>query len=191
MVCWPDPRRRQSLTPSTPSTLGHLNTGLGLTTGSLICHRNSWKMIRRESLMMAWFHFWNVIHSRCSALSSSIWPLYSTTEGTYTFSDGTSFTLTGGTIGTSDATWSTGFTAWKDGQPKDDADKQEKQDCVKVLLAFNDVSILFQILYSYSNTNLPWQQWLSTKYLNTWPGSTETGICILRGILCLRNAWLI
>ena len=57
----------------------------------------------------------------------------STTEGTYTFSDGTSFTLTGGTIGTSDATWSTDFTAWKDGQPKDDVDKQEKQDCVKVL----------------------------------------------------------
>ena len=54
------------------------------------------------------------------------------TEGSYTFSDGTSFTLTGGTIGTSDATWSTGFTAWKDGQPKDDAVKQEKQDCVKV-----------------------------------------------------------
>jgi len=54
------------------------------------------------------------------------------TEGSYTFSDGTSFTLTGGTIGTSDAEWSTGFTAWKDGQPKDDADKQEKQDCVKV-----------------------------------------------------------
>ena len=59
--------------------------------------------------------------------------LFSATEGTYTFSDGTSFTLTGGTIGTSDATWSTGFTAWKDGQPKDDAAKQEKQDCVKVL----------------------------------------------------------
>merc|ERR1719234_361396 len=57
----------------------------------------------------------------------------SATEGTYTFSDGTSFTLTGGTIGTSDATWSTGFTAWKDGQPKDDVDKQEKQDCVKVI----------------------------------------------------------
>ena len=57
----------------------------------------------------------------------------STTEGTYTFSDGTSFTLTGGTIGTSDATWSTDFTAWKDGQPKDDVAKQEKQDCVKVL----------------------------------------------------------
>jgi len=56
----------------------------------------------------------------------------STTEGTYTFSDGTSFTLTGGTIGTSDATWSTDFTAWKDGQPKDDVAKQEKQDCVKV-----------------------------------------------------------
>ena len=55
-----------------------------------------------------------------------------TTEGTYTFSDGTSFTLTGGTIGTSDATWSTDFTAWKDGQPKDDVAKQEKQDCVKV-----------------------------------------------------------
>ena len=59
-------------------------------------------------------------------------PLYSATEGTYTFSDGTSFTLTGGTIGTSDATWSSGFTAWKDGQPKDDPEKQEKQDCVKV-----------------------------------------------------------
>ena len=57
---------------------------------------------------------------------------HSTTEGTYTFSDGTSFTLTGGTIGTSDATWSTDFTAWKDGQPKDDVAKQEKQDCVKV-----------------------------------------------------------
>ena len=41
--------------------------------------------------------------------------------------------MTGGTIGTNDATWSTGFTAWKDGQPKDDAEKQEKQDCVKVL----------------------------------------------------------
>ena len=69
MVCWPDPRQQQSLTPSTPSILVHLNTGLGLTTGSLICHRNSWKKIRRESLMMAWFHFWNMIHSRCSALS--------------------------------------------------------------------------------------------------------------------------
>merc|ERR1712066_972962 len=56
-----------------------------------------------------------------------------TTEGTYTFSDGASFTLTGGTIGTSDATWSTEFTAWKDGQPKDDVAKQEKQDCVKVV----------------------------------------------------------
>ena len=51
--------------------------------------------------------------------------------------------MTGGTIGTSDATWSTEFTAWKDGQPKDDADKQEKQDCVKVLvLAFLHVAIL-------------------------------------------------
>jgi len=55
------------------------------------------------------------------------------TEGSYIFSDGTSLTLTGGTIGTSDATWNTGFTAWKDGQPKDDVDKQEKQDCVKVV----------------------------------------------------------
>ena len=67
-------------------------------------------------------------------------PLYSTTEGSYTFSDGTIFTLTGGTIGTSSATWSTGFTAWKDGQPKDDLgqtdSKQEKQDCVKVLHGF-------------------------------------------------------
>merc|ERR1719341_2140489 len=60
------------------------------------------------------------------------------TEGSYTFSDGTSFTLTGGTIGTSDATWSTGFTAWKDGQPK--AEKQEQQDCVKVInLTWDDV----------------------------------------------------
>jgi len=68
----------------------------------------------------------------------------STTEGNYTFSDGTIFTLTGGTIGTSDATWSTGFTAWKDGQPKDDLgeeeSKQEKQDCVKVInLTWDDV----------------------------------------------------
>ena len=75
-------------------------------------------------------------------LTSFAFLLSSATEGTYTFSDGTSFTLTGGTIGTSDATWSTEFTAWKDGQPKDDADKQEKQDCVKVLLAFLHVSIL-------------------------------------------------
>ena len=77
MVCWPDPRRQQSLTPSTPSTLVHLNTGLGLTTGSLICHRNSWKIIRRESLMMAWFHFWIMIHSRCSALSLVQYPTHS------------------------------------------------------------------------------------------------------------------
>ena len=75
-----------------------------------------------------------ILHPSCCVLLRA-------TEGTYTFSDGTSFTLTGGTIGTSDATWSTGFTAWKDGQPKDDADKQEKQDCVKVLLAFIYVSL--------------------------------------------------
>ena len=75
-------------------------------------------------------------------LTSFAFLLSSATEGTYTFSDGTSFTLTGGTIGTSDATWSATFTAWKDGQPKDDAAKQEKQDCVKVLLAFLHVSIL-------------------------------------------------
>ena len=74
-------------------------------------------------------------------LTSFAFLLSSATEGTYTFSDGTSFTLTGGTIGTSDATWSATFTAWKDGQPKDDADKQEKQDCVKVLLAFLHVAI--------------------------------------------------
>ena len=67
-------------------------------------------------------------------------PLLRDTEGSYTFSDGTSFTLTGGTIGTSDATWNTGFTAWKDGQPKDDVDKQEKQDCVKVFHVFINVS---------------------------------------------------
>jgi len=53
-------------------------------------------------------------------------------EGTYTFSDGTSFTQTGGTIGTGDVTWSAAFTAWKDGQPTDDVAKREKQDCVKV-----------------------------------------------------------
>ena len=75
-------------------------------------------------------------------LTSFAFLFSSATEGTYTFSDGASFTLTGGTIGTSDATWSATFTAWKDGQPKDDADKQEKQDCVKVLLAFLHVSIL-------------------------------------------------
>ena len=40
----------------------------------------------------------------------------------------------GGTIGTIDVTWSALFTAWKDGQPKDDVAKREKQDCVKVFL---------------------------------------------------------
>merc|ERR1712107_979198 len=42
----------------------------------------------------------------------------STTEGTYTFSDGTSFTLTGGTIGTSDATWSTTSPLGRTGSPR-------------------------------------------------------------------------
>ena len=40
----------------------------------------------------------------------------------------------GGTIGTSDVTWSAFFTAWKDGQPTGDVAKREKQDCVKVFL---------------------------------------------------------
>ena len=81
----------------------------------------------------------------------------STTEGTYTFSDGTSFTLTGGTIGTSDATWSTDFTAWKDGQPKDDVAKQEKQDCVKVRKLF-----LQNFLCSDMNLpDLPFSEYLS------------------------------
>ena len=76
---------------------------------------------------------WTSLQNMFCSLADLIRNLsHSTTEGTYTFSDGTSFTLTGGTIGTSDATWSTDFTAWKDGQPKDDVAKQEKQDCVKV-----------------------------------------------------------
>merc|ERR1712013_105510 len=39
------------------------------------------------------------------------------TEETYTFSDGTSFTKTGGTYAAGDVTWSAPFTSWK---PKDD-----------------------------------------------------------------------
>ena len=52
----------------------------------------------------------------------------SATEGTYTFSDGTSFTKTGGTYGV-DATYSVTYTPWKAGQPKEG--KFEGQDCVK------------------------------------------------------------
>ena len=35
------------------------------------------------------------------------------TEETYTFSDGTSFTKTGGTYAAGDVTWSAAFTSWK------------------------------------------------------------------------------
>ena len=97
------------------------------------------------------------------------------TEGSYTFSDGTSFTLTGGTIGTSDATWSTGFTAWKDGQPKDDADKQEKQDCVKVFHVFIYLSV-----NSFPNTikgqTIP-TKWLikTTPFVAGWCALTYHG----------------
>merc|ERR1712088_854870 len=54
------------------------------------------------------------------------------TEGTYTFSDGTSFVQTGGTLGSDDVTWSYSFTAWKSGQPHADASKAEAKDCVKI-----------------------------------------------------------
>ena len=40
--------------------------------------------------------------------------------------------MTGGTYEV-DPTWSAAYTAWKDGQPKADATKREKQDCVKVV----------------------------------------------------------
>ena len=38
-------------------------------------------------------------------------------EGTYVFTDGSTFTKTGGTYGESNVSWSANFTAWKDGQP--------------------------------------------------------------------------
>merc|ERR1719500_1273582 len=53
-------------------------------------------------------------------------------EGTYKFSDGTSFTQTGGTLGSDDVTWSYSFTAWKSGQPHSDPTKAEAKDCVKI-----------------------------------------------------------
>merc|ERR1712013_49845 len=53
------------------------------------------------------------------------------TEETYTFSDGTSFTKTGGTYAAGDVTWSAPFTSWKDNQPKDDETNRELQDCVR------------------------------------------------------------
>ena len=73
--------------------------------------------------------------------------LIRTLEETYVFSDGTSFTKTGGTYGGGDVTWSASFTSWKvfildifhsnhmispqDNQPKDDDTNRELQDCVR------------------------------------------------------------
>ena len=51
------------------------------------------------------------------------------TDETFTFSDGTTFTKTGGTYGGTDVTWSAPFTAWKTGQPA--ADTIASQDCVR------------------------------------------------------------
>lgn len=52
------------------------------------------------------------------------------THETFTFSDGTTFTKTGGTLGGGDVTWSAAFTAWKAGQPA--AETAAVQDCVRV-----------------------------------------------------------
>ena len=55
-----------------------------------------------------------------------------TTEGSFTFSDGTTFTKTGGEFGTTDMTWTDGqFTSWKDKQPVASSTTRDKQDCVK------------------------------------------------------------
>ena len=55
-----------------------------------------------------------------------------TTEDTFTFSDGTTFTKTSGDFGTTDITWTDGqFTSWKDNQPVASSTTREKQDCVK------------------------------------------------------------
>ena len=56
----------------------------------------------------------------------------STTADTYTFSDGTSFTKTGGSFGNTDITWSAPFTAWKTGQPLADDTTRGNQKCVRV-----------------------------------------------------------
>ena len=53
----------------------------------------------------------------------------SATDETFTFSDGTTFTKTGGTYGSDDVTWSAPFTSWKAGQPA--ADTVASQDCVR------------------------------------------------------------
>merc|ERR1719500_1663763 len=53
-------------------------------------------------------------------------------EGTYKFSDGISFTQTGGTVDSDDVTWSYNFTAWKSGQPHSNPVKAEAKDCVKI-----------------------------------------------------------
>merc|ERR1719204_1987927 len=54
-------------------------------------------------------------------------------EGVFRFSDGTTFTKTGGEWGADDITWSADFTAWKSGQPKADATSRSNQDCVRVV----------------------------------------------------------
>ena len=63
---------------------------------------------------------------------NTLYPVYSsTTEGTFTFSDGTTFTKTGGTYGDTDVTWSASFTHFKDAQPVASENARNTQDCVK------------------------------------------------------------
>ena len=57
---------------------------------------------------------------------------YRKTEDTYTFSDGTNFTKSGGEFGTTTITWTARFTSWKDNQPVASSTTREKQDCVKM-----------------------------------------------------------
>ena len=50
-------------------------------------------------------------------------------EGTYVFTDGSTFTKTGGAYGESNVSWSFAFTAWKAGQPG--LSSHGSQDCVR------------------------------------------------------------
>ena len=77
------------------------------------------------------------------APESDVTVISRTTEDTYTFSDGTTFTKTGGEFGTLDISWTDGqFTSWKDNQPVALSTTREKQDCVKADTAgkWDDIS---------------------------------------------------
>ena len=84
---------------------------------------------------MSFLHKYNVFFQRRIPLIH--FPSFSTAEGTFKFSDGTSLAISGGSLDGGDATWAT-YSAWKTNQPSATSATRQNQDCVRTKTALWD-----------------------------------------------------